>query len=424
VKIRELHRTVKIRLVETFFGTLLGNMVFPFMVIYFAEHFGATLTGVLMTVNVVIGMIANFYGGYLADKYGRKKVMVYSQIVFLVSFGVMALANSPWFLSPTLTFLMTTVHSIVWGFMGPAGQAMLIDVTTPESRKFVFGLNYWIMNLSFSLAGLVGGTLFQTHRFELLLGMTGLTLVSLLLLLFWIDETYVPSEEKSRAKSKGILQDVVSNYRVVFRDKVFMTYIGAALLLGSIEFQARNYTSVRLADEFGVQSVLGFNVDGVQMFGFLTSENSILVVLTGLLATKLVAKQKEIAVLFWAILVTSLGFAWMNVANGAWALLLAMAVATIGEVCWVPITQALSAELPPKENRSAYMAVEGLRFRGTQIMGSLAVTVGALTSSYFMAFLILLTGAAAFVLFGRVLGVVRSKSYVRGRAAENEAQGG
>ncbi|MGZ4164241.1 MAG: MDR family MFS transporter, partial [Tumebacillaceae bacterium] len=63
---KDLHINLKIRLFEGFANMLLGNMVFPFMVIYFAQSFGEAIAGGLLTVNVVLSMIMNIYGGYLS----------------------------------------------------------------------------------------------------------------------------------------------------------------------------------------------------------------------------------------------------------------------------------------------------------------------------------------------------------------------
>ncbi|MGZ4030992.1 MAG: MFS transporter, partial [Tumebacillaceae bacterium] len=352
---KSLHRNVKIRMFEGFFNNLLGNMVYPFMVIYFAQHFGAAITGGLMTVNVVLSMIASIYGGYMSDRYGRKNLMLIAQVSFFISFLGMAYGNSPWYSSAVLTYAMSALNGVSSSFMGPSAQAMLIDVTTAENRKYVYGVNYWTMNLAVSIAAFVGGFLFQTHRFGLLLTLACCSFLSMMVLVFFIQETYKPSAEKLKASADGVFKGLIRSYKTVVKDKTFLIYATGGMLLGSIEFQSRNYTAVRLAKEFGTQTFFGHTMEGTQMFGLLASENSILVVALGLIITKIVNRKKDSKPLLFGVITTSIGFAVMGVTNSPLLSLLSMGLATIGEMVWVPIAMGLSAELPDPDNRSAYM---------------------------------------------------------------------
>jgi hypothetical protein len=129
MQLRDLHPNIKIRFLQTFVNEILGNMVHPFMTIYFADRFGLTWAGILLSANVVIGMIAGFYGGPLADRIGRKKVLLYAEYLRFLAFAVMALANSPWFYSPYITFAMTALISVYDGVLHDFRHqsAMVVD---------------------------------------------------------------------------------------------------------------------------------------------------------------------------------------------------------------------------------------------------------------------------------------------------------
>ncbi|EIT87242.1 major facilitator superfamily protein, partial [Fictibacillus macauensis ZFHKF-1] len=161
MKFREFHPNIKIRLGETFVSRLVGSMIFPFMTLYLAYHFGAKLTGILLIINVFIGIACSFVGGYLADHYGRRNIMIVSECVRAVAFLIMALSNSPWFESPVLTFLMMTVNTICFGFGTPATQAMLIDVSTQNERKLMYTISYWASNFANAVGGILGAFLFN-----------------------------------------------------------------------------------------------------------------------------------------------------------------------------------------------------------------------------------------------------------------------
>jgi DHA1 family multidrug resistance protein B-like MFS transporter len=134
----QLHRSIRIRILTSFLSRAVGTMIFPFMGIYLTAKLGQGLAGILLMATVAIQIIGSFYGGYLADKQGRKTVMVYTQAIQLGAFLLMTLANSPFLDSAWLTFAMLAVQSAASGMMSPAQDAMLIDVSTEENRGFMY----------------------------------------------------------------------------------------------------------------------------------------------------------------------------------------------------------------------------------------------------------------------------------------------
>lgn len=169
-------------------------MIFPFMAIYLSNHFGVKITGILLLVNVFIGIALSFFGGYVSDCFGRKKLIVFAEMLRFFAFTVMMICNSPWFTSPLITYFMMTINTICWSLGGPANQAMLIDVSKPDERKYMFSIMYWANNLSIAIGGSLGGFLFKDYLFELLIALSITALITVILIVFFIDESYVPEQ--------------------------------------------------------------------------------------------------------------------------------------------------------------------------------------------------------------------------------------
>jgi DHA1 family multidrug resistance protein B-like MFS transporter len=396
----KLHRTIKIRLLDSFLSSLLGNMLFPFLMIYFAEKLGGTLAGLLSLVGIFAGLLSNFYGGYFADTYGRKRVALCGECLRLFAYLLMLSSNSPWLDSPWLTYAGFLLLCVCWGVIGPAYDAMLVDVSTPDNRKLIYSLSYWGNNLSFVIGGIGGGFFFMEHRFSLYIAVTLAQVLSLLLLIFFISESYTP---KPRSKQTSVLADIFRGYRIVFADKTFMLFSLAALLMLSVESINKNYTAVRLSREFGEQSLFGFTMSGVSMFGTLSAWNALLVVTLTVIVTKWIQRFSERRIVTFGIFCYSIGFAIVASSNSPVLLFAMVALATIGELIWVPIKQAKMADLAPAEHRSAYMSMNGLIYRGAVTIASLSVTLGDYLPSIAMSALILLIGATSLLLFLHVM---------------------
>ncbi|HET7616090.1 MAG TPA: MFS transporter [Bacillales bacterium] len=397
MRFRDFHKNIKIRIVETFMSSLIGSMIFPFMAIYLAFHFGAKVAGLLLVINVFIGIGISFVGGYFGDQFGRKKIMVFAETLRFAAFTTMALCNSPWFESPEITFMMMTINSICWGLAGPADQAMLIDVSTPEQRKFMYSITYWSSNLSIALGGIVGAFMFKHHLFELLSALSVMALVTSVLVIFFIDESYKPEVSKVNA-AKHVIQ-LFTNYATVMRDRLFILFTAASILVLSMEFQLTNYIGIRLSDEMTQQPFLYWHINGVNMMGILRTENTIIVALLMVFITRLTGRFKDARVLVVSCVVYTIGYGIIAYSNNIWLLFAMMAMLTIAEVARVPVEQTYMSSLPPDNARSSYMAFGGLRFNLSMLISSLAVTAGAFLPPLVMAVLITCVGLAGSFLY-------------------------
>ncbi|QQE80147.1 MFS transporter [Alicyclobacillus sp. SO9] len=428
MRFTDLHRNVKIRIYVLFaFGTVQATTM-PFMAIYFAQNLGEALTGILLTMSIVASMFSGMLGGFYADRFGRKKLMVGSEAVFLLAYLVMAFANSPWLHSPSLTFAMFLFTNVCWGIYGPADEAMLIDVTTSESRPFVYSIFYWVWNLTMAVGASIGAVLFEHYRFFLFTAMSIVLLGTLLTTIFKIEETFHPNHvihpgaqgdvetnARRRFSFKRLLPNgILKNYASVMKDTTFVKYIFAGMLVMAVEFQLSNYIGIHFSKDIVHQSLIHIKnfhiwIDGVKMLGFLQTENTIIVVLLASIAVRIVNRYPDRRVLFFSILLNTVGYSFMIVVNAPWVLMGLMVIATIGEISSVPIRQTYLGDIAPSAARSSYVAANGLTFDGSQIMASLGVMLGAVVSPWMMAALSLASGIGGFLLFYSIVPAVHRR---------------
>ncbi|OGX68623.1 MAG: hypothetical protein A2189_05665 [Paenibacillus sp. RIFOXYA1_FULL_44_5] len=425
---KQFHRNIQIRLLANFISSLSYNMVLPFMSIYFAERLGTTKAGLLLSISVIVSLVSGIYGGYFADRVGRKKLMIVSEGIWLISYTVMTIANSPWLSSPILTFLMMILVSLCWGLFGPASNAMILDVTGPDSRKFVYSLFYWSNNLSVAVGGIAGAFFFKAYLFELLMILMGISLFTFLVTVFWIEETYdaklLLERKQTAVQGKGIF-NMFHNYREVFRDSTFMLYMIASLLIVSVEFHLMNYTAIRLANEIPTQALFSWNgfrlsIDGVQMLGYLRTENTLLVVVLSLAVLGMFRRFSDQKVLIAGFLLYVVGYSVVSYSSQPWVLLLSMLIATLGEVMYVPVNQAYLGVIAPEHARSSYLAVYSIVFKGAMLIGAFGITLGGIFPDWLMSLLILSMVLAGVLIFAKLLPSLQER-HIRQSAYEARA---
>lgn len=397
MNIFSLHRNIQIRILTSFLTRIVGSMIFPFMAIYFADKLGESVAGILLLINVGVSILTGFYGGYLADKVGRKKVMVWGQILTVFSYVIMTFANSPWLDSVLLTFLMMLINSVANGLINPTAEAMLIDVSTKESRTLMYSLNYWAINASVMIGSLVGGFFFKQYRFELFISLTIVAILTLILVAFLMTEGYKPQTTEPR--KINILKDIAISYRTVMVDKLFIIFCIASTLILTLEFQRNNYIGIRVEKEF-IPITLGFlQIDGMKMYSLLATENTLIIVLLTIFMAKWVNKGPNHVMLTIGIATQSIGFSLLAIGHSIELLLLAGLIQTIGEMIYVPVRQSMLADMVNEEARASYMAINGLVFQGAKMLGTSGILLGAAIGSYGMAITFLVCGFASFILF-------------------------
>ncbi|MFT9816790.1 MDR family MFS transporter [Lysinibacillus sp. NPDC056185] len=379
---KNLHRNIQIRIYTSFMSRVVGSMVFPFMAIYFTKELNAIYAGILLLIQLIVQFIASLYGGYLADSIGRKKMMVIGEWMKVLAFAGMIVANSPAFTSAWVTFLMLLVMSISTGFINPAAEAMLIDVSTKENRALMYSINYWAVNLSIMLGLIIGGWFFQTHFFQLLISLLIISFVTLWMTKSLIQETFsITAVEEKRSEDSYGIRSIIQSYRTVINNVPFVLFTLGGIAILSIEFQRNNFIAIRLEEEFPTRVVtllgdLNITLDGVKLLSLLTVENTLIIVFFTVVFTKWIKGKSVQKVMYFGFLLFGLGYSILAFSNNLTLLFIGVVVLSVGELMYVPTRQSLLAEIVDDSRRGAYMAFNGFVFQIGKIFGVLGIMVG------------------------------------------------
>lgn len=393
---KQLHPNVRARIIISFFSKIIGASILPFMAIYFTNMLNSYIAGVLLIINIIVQFIASIYGGYLTDNIGRRKLLVVGEWTKVIALTGMAISNSSIFHSVSITFVMLLIMSIAQGIILPASEAMLIDVSNPETRTYMYSINYWGSNLSMMIGIIIGGWLFQQHFSKLLILVVVISIFTAILTTKIIRETL---KINNYIKKESItFKNIFKGYQAVARDSRFMLFILGGIMLMSIEFQRDNYISIRLAQEFPPMNILLKNIpitiDGIRMLSIITVINMLFIVLFTPLVTKKVEKYKEIKMYIGFFLFT-VGYTICSFSNNIVILLLATITFSIGELIYVPIRQSILSEIVNENSRGAYMAFNSLVFQIGKLIASSCLLISPYINKYMMGLIVLIFGLSS-----------------------------
>ncbi|UZJ78207.1 MDR family MFS transporter [Fictibacillus sp. KU28468] len=384
MKWKDWDRNIKVRLLGEFVINLLFWMFFPYMAIYFSDELGKEQAGMLLVASQLVGVVTNLVGGYCADTFGRKKMMVVAGAGQALSFALFALANSPWLNSPVLTFLAFTALGLFGSLYWPASHAMIADVVPEKNRSEVFAVFYTSINISVVFGPALGSIFFFDYRFELLLACTIVGIILTFVLQRFIRET-VPEkkpivEDKNGEPKKWseVVWDQLRDYRVIAKDKLFLLFILAGVLVAQTFMQLDLLIAVYTTEKVPVQTLLhlgdwSLSLSGEKAFGYIVSTNGLLVALFTVFMSKWMNKYKEGNIFVISSLLYGVGMLLYGNTTVIWFLFLAITVFTAAELMVVGIQESFISKLAPEHMRGQYFAAAGLRFSIGRSLAPLAI---------------------------------------------------
>lgn len=382
MKWKDWDKNLRIRLLGEGLMNVLFWSFFPFMTIFFEERFGDVKAALYLVISQAFSVFASLIGGYCADRYGRKRMMVVSAFSQGGTFILFAFANSPWYESPMLTFISFSLLG-VWGALyWPASHAMVADVVEEKDRPAVFAVFYTSINIAVVVGPVLGGFIFYSYRFEMLLSGAVLTFALGFVLQYFLRETITPRTRNRQKKNVWyrVLWEELSDYRVIAKDKNFLLFIVAGVLVAQTFMQLDILLAVYINDVVTEQTLfqLGnwdITVDGKKAFAFILAENGLIVVLFTVFITRVISKYKEKYIFILSSILYAIAISLFSMTNNVWVFVLLMAVFTAAELMVVGIQESFISKLAPKEMRGQYFSAASLRFTIGRMLAPLSLVI-------------------------------------------------
>ncbi|WP_027409094.1 MDR family MFS transporter [Anoxybacteroides tepidamans] len=380
MKIREWDRNLKTRL----FGEALINitfwMFFPFMAIYFTESFGKEKAGMLLVFSQLFSVAASLIGGYCADQFGRKRMMVLSAYGQGMAFLLFAIASSSWFTSPLVGFFCFTLASVCGSFYWPASQAMVVDVVEEEHRSNVFAVFYTSTNIAVVIGPIIGGLFYENHLSGMLLA-ASVSCLSMATVLMKVLRETAPSSLSSVSGNqwRDFIREQIRQYSVIVRDRIFFLFIASGILVAQTFMQLDVLIPVYTKEVVDKQTLVSFGdwsvtLSGEKAFGLLTSENGLLVVLFTVVVTKWMERYQDRFLFVGSSAIYGISMLLISQTSNIWGLIVSMGIFTFAELMTAGVQQTFISKLAPEEMRGQYFAAAGLRWTIGRMLAPFSIT--------------------------------------------------
>ncbi len=323
-------------------GTLInraGTFIEPFAILYLTgpRHLSIATAGTVVTVWGVGSVVSQPIGGYLTDRVGRRTTLSLGMFAVAFALGLLALARG----LPAIT-LAALFLGVVGDVYRPAASATVADLLDGEQRTRAFALQFWAINLGFSVAALSAGLLVQLGFGTLFAVDAATSLLFGLVVLRKVPETRPASAVRHEHEEPA--------WRLMLRDRVLLALVALFLCYATLYGQV--YVTLPLAvRDAGL---------GTRSYGLIMAVNGIVIVIVQPLALNFIARARRTVLLPATILLVGGGIALSGVCNSTWAFALTVVVWTLGEIGQTTALMALVASIAPEALRGRYMGAVGL----------------------------------------------------------------
>lgn len=341
------------------FGSLInraGSFVLIFLAIYASEQlgFGVPFATACIGILGLGSVLGSLLGGYLADKLGRRSVMLFALFGgAAVLLFLSTVTNRWWFM------FSVGIFALISDLYRPAASAMIADLVSIERRPHAFALMYISINLGFAIAPPIGGLL-SGYSFESLFWIDAATMIVYgLIIVFSIQETRRRAETAESSTPRLSLEWLMALKRICL-DVPFVLFCLSTLLIALVFVQGLSTLPIYIRQ-------IGYNNF---QFGMLMSINGILIFILQLPLTHWLARFNAMTVVLVGGVLISIGFGLTAVGGGILLVGSCIAIWTLGEILQAPFKQSIVTDMAPEDLRGSYLGLFTMCYASALMIGA------------------------------------------------------
>lgn len=353
----------------------LGCFVMPLLTIILTQNIGLSkpMTGFYISLSGLLYLPAAMLGGKLADTIGRKKVII---LFDGLAAGFYILAG---FMEPTMPMIyVLMLASACMVTAKPAHDALIADLTTPETRNGAYALSYMGWNIGFAVGPAVGGMLYKNHLPLVFIGDAVTALIALILIAFYIPETILRTKEDITDSSRRMEKHEEGSIFTVLLKRPILIYFGLIML-------GYNFAYAQWSFMLPMQTMQNFSGEGAKYFGFIAGFNGLVVMLFTPIVTKIVEGSKSMRRMVYGGLLYALGFGMLGVTHSLSFVFIWAFTFTLGEIILAISVTPFIVNHTPVSHRGRMNSVVPMIF-------SLGETLGPVGMGYALTYISIDTG--------------------------------
>lgn len=335
----------------------------------------------IMSLGTTLLYLLPVITGSIADKFGYKKILLISFVIYLSGFLMLGKATE--FSSVFLLFLYVAVGG---AFFKPVISATIAKTTDKKNSSIGFGIFYMMVNMGSFIGPLFTSQLRENSWYSVFVFTAGVFVVNAILIFFFFKE---PERKKSEKNFLNTIAESVSNIFTVLKDLKFLIFLIIIAGFWAMYYQLF-YSLPVFIDQWVDTNVLFEKLYQIspafaEMVGtgqrtiaaeMLTNLDAMFIIIFQLLVSTLVMKFKPLNAMISGIMVAAFGLGLMFMTMNPLFLISTMLVFAVGEMSSSPKITEYIGRIAPSDKVAMYMGTSFLPVAlGSSIAGYLSGSV-------------------------------------------------
>jgi len=348
----DIPRSVFVLIIGAFIQSTGNSLMWPLNSLFMHNVLNRTLTeaGTLLALQSAASLLGQFSGGFLADHFGSKKIMIIGLIGSILSVGFIGI------------FPIWKIYAPAFVLFGLAQAFILVPLNAlihtvwPEGGRRGFNLLYVSNNAGVAIGTAIGGMIAQiSFRLTFTLNAAAFTIYLIIVCIGLSGQTTLPPVNPSKHAKVKMTGDEGFKVLLALGGGIFFVW-GAYIQLVTI-------LPV-------VMSKLGFSLFS---YSVLWTLNGVIIVTLQPVTRWMINKWAHSynRQFYLATILLTIGFIIISGKLPYLSYLIAMLIITLGEMLILPAVPAAAAQLAPLEKAGAYQGIVGGTSSGGRMIGPL-----------------------------------------------------
>jgi MFS family permease len=330
--------------------------------------FALGLVGLFRGVPIIL---CSLVGGVVADAVDRKKLMVVTQTVMLISAALLTVVTIAGLKSVWPIYVLSGLASAASAFDVPARQSLMPALVPPEVFPNAVSLGLLVFNVATICGPAIAGFLLAESGPAVIYGLNAFSFIAVIIALVGMKTSGAPEStgEQRSALSVGALKE---GFRFVWNTPIIVQTM-------TLDFAATFFASATLLLPIFASERLHVSARG---YGFLAAAPAVGSVITALVMARFGTFRKQGRLVVVSVAIFGLATAAFGLSTVFWFSLLMLAVTGAADTVSTVLRQTIRQLVTPNHLRGRMTSINMMFFMGGPQLGeleagSLAAVIGA-----------------------------------------------
>jgi MFS family permease len=326
------------------------------------------LVGLFRGVPIIICSLA---GGVVADAVDRKKLMIVTQTIMLVSAAVLTAATFAGLESVWPIYVLSALSAAAQAFDTPARQALMPLLVPEEDFPNAVSLAVIVFNVAIIVGPAIAGFILAETGPGIIYGINALSFMALIAAVITMRTSGKPDLQRGRREALSF-DALKEGLRFVWQTPIIVQTM-------TLDFAATFFGSATLLLPIFAQERLHVGARG---YGFLAAAPAVGSVLTALVLARLGTLRRQGRLVVASVAVFGVATAAFGVSTVYWISLLMLATLGAADTVSTVLRQTIRQLVTPNHLRGRMTSINMMFFMGGPQLGeleagSLAAVIGA-----------------------------------------------